>query len=405
MKTLRELFRIGKGPSSSHTIGIQKACEVFSLRYSTATSFEVSLLGSLAVTGKGHGTEEVIISTLKKPVVIKYPKTDELLFHPNTLDLVALYGSTILGQNRFYSVGGGAIKIEGEEYHESKDVYDFVKFEQIKNYCNKLNIRLYDYVIEREGESIREYITDIWMHMKQCIECGLSKSGLLPGPLNLQRKAKYLLTQGKIEENSAMKRNRLICAYAFAVAEQNASFETVVTAPTCGACGVVPSVLYYMYKTYNFSEEEIVNALMTAGLIGNLIKQNASISGAECGCQAEIGSACAMAAAALTELFKLRIEQTEYAAELSIEHHLGLTCDPVLGYVQIPCIERNAVAAMRAINAWELSEILAHTRKVSLDVVIKTMYQTGKDLSKKYRETAKGGLAKYYKINKKEILL
>ena len=400
MKTIRELYRIGKGPSSSHTIGVQKACSVFKSRFPTATSFEVCLLGSLAVTGKGHGTEEVIISTLQKPVTISYPTTDENLFHPNTLDITAIDNGAVLGKNRFYSIGGGEIMIEGEEYRESDDIYTFTKFEHIKNYCNKLNIRLYDYVIECEGEQIRDYVADIWKQMQQSVEEGLSKSGLLPGPLKVQRKAKYLLKQGKINENDEMKRNRLICAYAFAVAEQNASCGTVVTAPTCGSCGVLPSVLYYMYKKYDFSEEDVINALLTAGLIGNLIKENASISGAECGCQAEIGSACAMAAAALTELFKLRIEQTEYAAELSIEHQLGLTCDPVLGYVQIPCIERNAVAAMRAINAWELSEILAHTRKVSLDVVIKTMYKTGKDMSKKYRETAKGGLAKYYKIKK-----
>ncbi|MBE5737426.1 MAG: L-serine ammonia-lyase [Clostridiales bacterium] len=403
MKTLRELYRIGKGPSSSHTIGVQKACEVFSLRYPTATSFEVCLLGSLAVTGKGHGTEDVIISTLNKPVKIYYPVTDECLYHPNTLDLVAYDEKTVLGKNRFYSIGGGEIEIDGEEYRESEDIYSFTKFEQIKNYCNKLNIRLYDYVIEREGQSIRDYLSNVWQQMKKSIEEGLSKNGLLPGPLKVQRKAKWLLKQGKVNESSEMQRNRLICAYAFAVAEENASFGTVVTAPTCGSCGVLPSVLYYMYNKYDFSEEEIINALMTAGLIGNLIKENASISGAECGCQAEIGSASAMAAAALTELFKLSVEQTEYAAELSIEHQLGLTCDPVLGYVQIPCIERNAVAAMRAVNAWELSEILAHTRKVSLDVVIKTMYQTGKDMSKKYRETAKGGLAKYYKVKNKEI--
>ena len=400
MKTLREIYRVGKGPSSSHTIGVEKACEIFRNRYPFATSFKASLLGSLAVTGKGHGTEDVIVSTLKKPVKIDYPATDECLYHPNTLDLVAFDGETVLGKNRFYSVGGGEVKIEGEDYRESDDIYTFTKFEHIKNYCNKLNIRLYDYVIECEGEDIRDYLSFIWRQMKRTVEDGLNKTGVLPGPLKVQRKAKCLLRQGTINESSEMEQNRLICAYAFAVAEQNASCGTVVTAPTCGSSGVLPAVLYYMYKKHGFSEEEIVNALMTGGLIGNLIKENASISGAECGCQAEIGSACAMAAAALTELFKLRIEQTEYAAELSIEHQLGLTCDPVLGYVQIPCIERNAVAAMRAINAWELSEILADTRKVSLDVVIKTMYETGKDLSKKYRETAKGGLAKYYKIKK-----
>ena len=401
MKTLRELYRIGRGPSSSHTIGVKRACEVFMSRYPLARSFRVCLSGSLADTGKGHGSEEIIINTLKKPVKIVNILNNENLKHPNTLDFTAFSeDGKETGSNRFYSVGGGEIEIEGENYSESEDIYKYSTFRQIKDYCKKLNIRLFDYVLECEGDGIRDYLSEIWRQMKNTIEEGRQKSGVLPGPLGVQRKARCLFRDGQKNECNENYENRMICAYAFAAAEQNAAGGTVVTAPTCGASGVLPAVLYYMQKKYGFSEEEIENALMTGGLIGNLIKENSSISGAECGCQAEIGSACAMAAAALTELFKMRIEQTEYAAEVAIEHHLGLTCDPIMGYVQIPCIERNAVAAMRAINAWELSEFLADTRKISFDTVVKTMYQTGKDMQKKYRETAKGGLAKYYKIKK-----
>ena len=238
--------------------------------------------------------------------------------------------------------------------------------------------------------------------MKESIEAGLNTDGILPGGLHVTRRAKYLFHQRHIDETAETKENRIVCAYAFAVGEQNAAGGTVVTAPTCGASGVLPAVLYYYQQKKGFSDDEVLHALATASIVGNLIKTNASISGAECGCQAEIGSACSMAAAALGELLGLNIEQIEYAAEIAIEHHLGLTCDPIGGLVQIPCIERNAVAAMRAINAVNLANFLTDTRKISLDLVIRTMYETGKDLSKKYRETSGGGLAKLYQPKKGE---
>ena len=232
--------------------------------------------------------------------------------------------------------------------------------------------------------------------MLSAIREGLTKSGTLPGGLLVERKAQFLFNQKHIDESPQTRENRLVCAYAFAVSEQNADCGMIVTAPTCGSCGVVPSVLKYMKEKNGFSDDDVVRALAVAGLIGNLVATNASISGAECGCQAEIGAACSMASAALCELFDMGIDQIEYAAEVAMEHHLGLTCDPVCGLVQIPCIERNAVAAMRAINALSLANFLSTTRKVSFDVVVETMYQTGRDLSHLYRETSEGGLAKLY---------
>ena len=249
----------------------------------------------------------------------------------------------------------------------------------------------------REGEQIYELLGDVWRTMNDAIRDGLCASGILPGGLSVERKAKYLYTQIPENENHSTRENRLVCSYAYAVSEQNADNGTIVTAPTCGACAVLPSVLKYMQEQNNFTDKQIYNALAVAGLIGNLVKSNASISGAECGCQAEIGTACSMASAALCELFQMEIDMIEYAAEIAIEHHLGLTCDPICGLVQIPCIERNAVAAMRAINAMNLATFLSGSRKISLDLVIKTMYETGKDLSRIYRETSEGGLAKLYK--------
>ena len=234
----------------------------------------------------------------------------------------------------------------------------------------------------------------IWDAMKRSIKNGLEDEGILPGGLEVQKKAKTLFNSQHIDESPETRQNRMVCAYAFAVGEQNAAGETIVTAPTCGAAGVLPATLYYHQQKSGFTDEEIYHALMTAGLIGNLIKTNASISGAECGCQAEVGSACAMASAALAELFDLTIDKIEYAAEIAIAHHLGLTCDPICGLVQIPCIERNAVAAMRAINAVNLSSFLWNSRKISLDHVIHTMKETGLDLSSRYKETSEAGLAK-----------
>ena len=248
----------------------------------------------------------------------------------------------------------------------------------------------------REGDGIFEFLSKVWQTMTNAIHEGLTTSGILPGGLNVERKAQYLYNQRHIDESQVTRENRLVCSYAYAVSEQNADNGTIVTAPTCGACAVLPSVLKYMQDKHGFSDRDIYRALAVAGLIGNLVKTNASISGAECGCQAEIGTACSMASAALGELFEMGIDQIEYAAEIAFEHHLGLTCDPICGLVQIPCIERNAVAAMRAINAMSLANFLSGSRKISLDLVIKTMYETGKDLSHLYRETSEGGLAKNY---------
>lgn len=394
MKSLKELYRIGKGPSSSHTIGPERACRLFKEKNPTATSFRVCLYGSLAKTGNGHGTEQVIESVLPN-VKIDYDVQTECL-HENTMDLTAYCKETKLSQIRVYSVGGGAIKIDGFA-EETEEVYALTTLKDIRAFCEARDMRLYEYVYLCEGEGIRDYLRETWTAMKAAVSRGIARDGILPGGLGVERRARILFNGNAPDEAAETREHRLVCAYAFAVSEENASGGTIVTAPTCGACGVLPAVLKYAQERHGYAEDEIVDALATAGLMGNLIKTNASISGAECGCQAEIGSACSMAAAALSELRKLRLGQIEYAAEVAMEHHLGLTCDPICGLVQIPCIERNAVAAMRAINASSLAYFLSDSRKISFDLVVQTMYETGKDLRRPYRETAEGGLAKLYK--------
>ncbi len=395
MRSLKELYRIGKGPSSSHTIGPERACRLFLSENPQADSFCVRLFGSLAKTGEGHGTGTVIESVLPS-VRIEYD-VETVCSHPNTMELIAYMGGVKTSQMRVYSVGGGAIEIEGRESAEGAEVYPLRTMKDIRAYCEERKIRLCDYVFECEGESLRAYLQEVWETMKDAVKRGVSKTGVLPGGLEVERRAKILFDGARADEGAEIKENRLVCAYAFAVSEENASGGRIVTAPTCGACGVLPAVLIYSQERKGYSDEEIVNALATAGLIGNLIKTNASISGAECGCQAEIGSACCMATAALGELQGLKFGQIEYAAEVAMEHHLGLTCDPICGLVQIPCIERNAVAAMRSINAVSLAYFLTDSRKISFDLVVQTMYETGKDLRHAYRETAEGGLAKLYK--------
>ena len=400
MKSLKELYKIGRGPSSSHTIGPEKAVTLFESKNPNAASFKVVLFGSLAQTGKGHGTDTVIRKTFTKPVKIVFDPVTATP-HPNTLDLYALDDSGNATHSwRVFSVGGGAIRIEGKPFAESKDVYPHNSFTEIKNFCEEKNINLLDYVKLYEDDDIVEYIANVWKHMQTSIDKGLNASGTLPGGLDTERKAKMLYGHYRPDERPEKRENRLVCAYAFAVAEQNACGGTVVTAPTCGACGILPAVLKYEQQMQGFADEDIYRALAAAGVVGNLVKTNASISGAECGCQAECGTACSMAAAAVAELYKLDLGQIEYAAEVAMEHNLGLTCDPVDGLVQIPCIERNAVTAMRALNAVELATFLTPSHKVSFDTVVDTMYQTGKDLNKSYRETSEGGLAKTYKSKK-----
>lgn len=400
MESLRELYRIGRGPSSSHTMGPSHAAELFRAAFPQADSFQVTLYGSLAKTGRGHLTDVAVkeaFSPLYAGVIFNTEVSE--LKHPNTMELEAFENGTSLGLWRVYSVGGGKIEIEGKPSEVPQDVYPLSTFSEIKSYCEKNNLRLWQFAEENEGAELWDYLSEVWKQMKAAVRSGLTAEGVLRGGLNVQRKAKFLYRQRHIDESEETKENRLVCSYAFAVSEENAGGGVIVTAPTCGACGVLPAVMLYKQEQCGFTDEEVVHALAAAGIVGNIIKTNASISGAECGCQAEIGSACSMAAAGLAELFGMDLDQIEYAAEVAMEHHLGLTCDPIGGLVQIPCIERNAVAAMRAINALSLANFLTYTRKISFDMVVKTMYETGQDLFSKYRETGEGGLAKLYGAN------
>ncbi len=397
MKSIKNLYKIGLGPSSSHTMGPSFAAKDFLTSYPKADFIKVILFGSLSKTGKGHGTDRAISETLKAvkhQIVFDYEA--ETAIHPNTLDFIAFENNTEIGRKRYYSIGGGEITTDEKIDFAEEQVYSENNFSDIAKLCKAQNMRISEYVFSRESSDIKAYLMSVWKTMQNAINEGLSKSGILPGGLSVERKAQFLFNQKHIDESPQTRENRLVCSYAFAVSEQNADCGVIVTAPTCGSCGVLPAVLKYMQDKNNFSDEDIIRALAVAGLIGNIVSTNASISGAECGCQAEIGTACSMAAVALCELFEMGIDQIEYAAEVAMEHHLGLTCDPVCGLVQIPCIERNAVAAMRAINALSLANFLFASRKVSFDVVVETMYQTGKDLSHLYRETSEGGLAKLY---------
>ena len=391
MKSLREIYRIGKGPSSSHTMGPQKAAQIYLQAHPTVTDFHVTLYGSLAATGKGHMTDVAIEEVLGRAghVDIEWKPDIFLPFHPNGLKI---------NDWTVYSIGGGALS-EGDHptglLPESHEVYDLHYLADIKNWCEDHGCAYWEYVKRCEQPDIWDYLLTVWHAMKQSVERGVNHEGRLPGPLNLQRKAPTYFVKAKGYKPTLQTRG-LVYAYALAVSEENASGGTIVTAPTCGSCGVVPAVLKYYKDARGYTDRQILDALAAGGIVGALVKTNASVSGAECGCQAEIGTACAMAAAALAELVGMGVDQIEYSAEIAIEHHLGLTCDPIYGLVQIPCIERNAVAAMRAINAVTLANFLTHTRKISLDLVIKTMYNTGRDLNRRYRETADGGLAKLY---------
>lgn len=396
MQSLRELFRIGKGPSSSHTIGPEHACKLFLRENPAADSFKVVLYGSLAKTGEGHGTQEIIRSVLKTVEIVN-DCTNADIQHPNTMDFIAYHQGEETARLRVYSVGGGAIEVEGRENLVSDSIYPLESFTKIRQFLEGEGKRLPEYAYMCEGEDLKIYLAEVWEAMKNAVREGLNAKGVLPGGLGVERRAHVLYFKEIPGESVDTLKDRFVCAYAFAVSEQNASGGTIVTAPTCGACGVLPAVLYYLQTRRSYTDAQIIDALAAAGVVGNLIKTNASISGAECGCQAEIGSACSMAAAAVAELYGMSLDQQEYAAEVAMEHHLGLTCDPIAGLVQIPCIERNAVAAMRALNAAEIAKFLSGSRKISFDLVVETMYETGKDLHGRYRETSEGGLAKLYK--------
>ena len=366
-------------------------------RYPNANNFKVTLYGSLALTGKGHLTDEIIRRTfgeIKNEIKFDYKTPCD--YHPNTLDMWAYLDDEMVGYHRFYSIGGGSIEIMGEGKHVEENIYPFTTFNDTEKYLKEHNMTIPEYVLMIEGEGIKEYLQDAYEVMCNCIKNGLSKTGKLPGSLGVMRKAQSIYNKS-IRDASLLLQQKVF-AYAYAVSEENASGNIVITAPTCGACGVLPSVLYAVENDYHFSREKIIEAMMVAGFIGNLIKNNASISGAEAGCQAEIGAACAMAAAANAYLFDVDIDGIEQAAEIALEHHLGLTCDPIDGYVQIPCIERNAVCALRALDSSKLVHLITGSEnKITFDMVCKTMLATGKDLHEKYRETAEGGLASEYR--------
>lgn len=394
MKSLKELYRIGPGPSSSHTLGPQRAAKLFQEAFPQAQRYEVELFGSLALTGKGHMSDRIIEKTFAPiPCQIHFKIGDELK-HPNTMILYAYDGAdTELGQWTVYSVGGGAIVIEGQESDEGREIYPHHSMMEISAYCKQENISLWEYV--DRFENVNEYLNEILLQMCSTVDNGLNTKGILPGKLKLERIARKLLDKANVCEHPAEKEKLLLSAYAYSASEENASGGITVTAPTLGSSGVLPALIYYYYYDRKLQREELIKGLKIAGLVGNLIKQNATISGAQGGCQAEIGAACAMGAAMVAYLRGLNQHQIEYAAEMGIEHHLGLTCDPVGGYVMIPCIERNAVAALRAMDAAILAEFISKVKqnRVSFDMIVNTMNYTGKKLPMELRETSLGGLA------------
>lgn len=400
MKSIKELYRIGTGPSSSHTMGPRKAAEIYLSRHPEAVAFRVTLYGSLAATGKGHMTNVAITETLQPaaPVEIVWQPKIFLPFHPNGMKFEVLTPEGVSTDPwTVFSIGGGALAEEndGLDSVNTPDVYELTHLTEIQQWCERTGRSYWEYVKECEDSDVWDYLAEVWKTMKASIVRGLDNEGVLPGPLNLRRKASTYHIRASGYKASLQSRG-LVFAYALAVSEENASGGVIVTAPTCGSCGVVPAVLYHLQKSREFTDTRILRALATAGLIGNIVKHNASISGAEAGCQAEVGTACSMASAAANQLFGGSPSQIEYAAEMGLEHHLGMTCDPVCGLVQIPCIERNAYAAARALDANLYSSFTDGRHRVSFDKVVAVMKETGNDLPSLYKETSEGGLAKDY---------
>lgn len=396
MKSLRELYRIGKGPSSSHTMGPQAAAHIYMKRHPEAARFEVTLYGSLAATGKGHMTDVAIIDVLSRqaPVSIVWKPDVFLPFHPNGMRFTAIdtQGNSS-DEWTVYSVGGGALS-EGENdtTNQGASVYDLTTLSSIMQWCQKSGRTYWEYVEKCEGPAIWDFLMEVWRVMQAAVERGIDHEGVLPGPLGLQRKAPVYYVKAK-GYKANLQSTGLVYAYALAVSEENASGGIIATAPTCGSCGVLPAVLYHLSRGHIFSDQRILHALATAGLIGNIVKHNASISGADVGCQGEVGVACAMASAAACQLFGGSVAQIEYAAEMGLEHHLGMTCDPICGLVQIPCIERNAFAATRALDSNLYASFSDGQHRVSFDRIVQVMKQTGHDLPSLYKETSEGGLA------------
>jgi L-serine dehydratase len=398
MESIKEIYRIGYGPSSSHTMGPRKAAQQYLKKNENFKKFRVTLYGSLALTGKGHLTDKAIeeIFTGKELEIVWEPKIT-LERHPNALKFETC-DNKVKNEWIAYSIGGGKIIDESNVLEKEKEIYPLRKMQDILNWCYKNGKQLFEFVYENEDKDIKDYLFQVWTVMQDAIHRGLEEQGSLPGELKLARKAASLYTRIHNFQDHIQKRT-MVYAYALAVSEENAGGGKIVTAPTCGSCGVLPAILFNSKNINHSSDKQILNALATAGLIGNLVKTNASISGAEVGCQGEVGTACAMASGALTQLKGGSIFQIESAAEMGIEHHLGLTCDPVAGLVQIPCIERNALAAARALNHTDFALLSDGRHLISFDRVVKTMKQTGKDMPSLYRETSEGGLAKFHGID------
>ena len=400
METLRALYRIGTGPSSSHTLAPHNAAVQFRSSHPDAARYRVTLFGSLAATGKGHLTDVALASVLA-PLEIVWRSGETLPLHPNGMRFEAFDGTSgeAVASWEAYSVGGGAVidaaDLAAGRSSTDPSVYEFTTMAEILATCERRGCGFFDLVIEREDAGMADYLLEVWRAMQDAVNRGLHREGALPGPLGLSRKAISHIRKAQLQSGN-LRRTGRITAYALAVSEENASGGQVVTAPSCGASGVVPAVLRYVKETSKVDERSIVNALATAGLFGNVVKRNASISGAVVGCQGEVGTACAMAAAAAAQLYGATPGQIEYAAEMALEHHLGLTCDPVLGLVQIPCIERNAMAATRALTCAEYALLSDGHHHISFDAVVAAMNRTGHDLPRIYRETSLGGLAVGY---------
>ncbi len=395
MESIRQLYKIGNGPSSSHTMGPMKAASGFAAETSGASRYEVTLYGSLAATGRGHMTDSAILGVLEPlaPVELIWKPDEVLPFHTNGMKFKAFDANgNEIHSKTIYSIGGGDILEEGQPREPSKSIYPLSKIKDIQRWCEESGRSYWEFVDLYEDSGIWDYLAEVWSVMKDAVDRGIEAEGVLPGGLGVRRKAVsyYVHAAGY---NSSLKSRGLVYAYALAVSEENAAGGRIVTAPTCGSCGIVPAVLYHLHTSKNFSEKRILRALATAGLFGNVVKHNASVSGAEVGCQGEVGVACAMAAAAASQLFGGTPAQIEYSAEMGLEHHLGLTCDPVCGLVQIPCIERNAYAAARALDANLYSAFSDGKHSVDFDRIVEVMKQTGHDLPSLYKETAKGGLA------------
>lgn len=395
MESIRQLYKIGQGPSSSHTMGPRKAAKAFAGEAAGASSCTVTLFGSLAATGKGHLTDKAILDELQPHFTteIEWKPETVLPFHTNGMTFKAVFddGREPLVRT-YYSVGGGDIVLEGEPRTPAKSIYSMHKIKEIQKWCENTGKTYWEYVEEAEGPEIWDYLAEVWRVMKAAVQRGIEAEGVLPGGLGVRRKAVsyYVHAAGY---SQSLKSRGLVYAYALAVSEENASGGEIVTAPTCGSCGIVPAVLYHLHTSKGFSEKRILRALATAGLFGNVVKYNASVSGAEVGCQGEVGVACAMAAAAASQLFGGTPAQIEYSAEMGLEHHLGLTCDPVCGLVQIPCIERNAYAAARALDANLYAAFSDGRHSVDFDRIVEVMKQTGHDIPSLYKETSQGGLA------------